>query len=146
MEKLMYDISKKSTENGENDRKPKFVDNFRFAFCFDFLKRANKLKVEYIIFPLGRVCRDLTMWKLRNLEFLLWKTSIQNLSAIGIVVSELLSVKDRLVGAGRVGSKFFFVDFESKWPEMKNKPQNPEKFRILNFGTLEVDNLTTVRL
>ena len=76
---------------------------------------------------------------------------MQNLSAIGPVVSELLSVKDRLagpgrVGPGRVGSKIFFVDFDSKWPEMKNKPQNPEKFRILNFGTLEVDNLTTVRL
>ena len=34
MEKLTYDIKKILTENGENDRKPKFVDNFRFAFCF----------------------------------------------------------------------------------------------------------------
>ena len=58
---------------------------------------------------------------MRNPEFLLSKTSMQNLSAIGQVVSELLSVKDRLVGSGRArpgrvgpdragsGQKFFLL-------------------------------------
>ena len=51
---------------------------------------------------------------MRNQEFLLLKTSMQNLSAIGPVVSELLSVKDRLAGPGRAGSgrvKNFFCRF-----------------------------------
>ena len=36
MEKLMYDISKKLTENGENDEKPKFVENFPSIFSKNF--------------------------------------------------------------------------------------------------------------
>ena len=35
--KLMYDISKKLTENGENDEKPKFVENFMYIFFALFL-------------------------------------------------------------------------------------------------------------
>ena len=50
------------------------------------------------------------------------------------------------VGSGRVGSKFFFVDFESLWPEMKLEPENFVKIRIFIFATVEVDNLTVVRL
>ena len=87
------------------------------------------------------------MPKVRNPEFLLWKTPIQNLGAIGSVVSELLSVKDRLVGSGRAGpGQIFFVDFESLWPKMKIKPENSVKFRILIFATVEGNNLTVVRL
>ena len=49
---------------------------------------------------------------MRNQEFLPLKTSMQNLSAIGPVVSELLSVKKRhgRVGPGRVGSGRFMTE------------------------------------